>query len=134
MSKESERFHDLAKDAGNKLRAYILSVSSGATGIFFLALTSSSNSSYTMLEKWLLVIGLLSFVATVAICLYELRVDAQRFFFVAKELEKQDRERTWNQNECYKKLRYWLLHASYVTLSIGVIATAMFLTIKVMGT
>jgi len=37
----STKYHNLAKDAGNKLRAYILSVASGGTGIFFLALTKT---------------------------------------------------------------------------------------------
>ena len=35
----AQDFHKQAKDAGNKLRAYILSYSSAATGVFFLALT-----------------------------------------------------------------------------------------------
>ncbi|WP_262360752.1 hypothetical protein [Vibrio cholerae] len=42
MQEEINQYHGLAKDAGNRLRAYILSVSSGATGVFFLALSKDS--------------------------------------------------------------------------------------------
>jgi hypothetical protein len=34
-------FHALAKDAGNRLKAYILAYASGATGVFFLSLAGS---------------------------------------------------------------------------------------------
>ncbi|HEX6157851.1 MAG TPA: hypothetical protein VFZ54_17630, partial [Burkholderiales bacterium] len=35
-------FYRWAKEAGNKLRAYILSYASGATAVFFLALTGKA--------------------------------------------------------------------------------------------
>ncbi|XOF32535.1 MAG: hypothetical protein ACL93V_10900 [Candidatus Electrothrix sp. YB6] len=87
---EIGKYHELAKDAGNRLRAYILSVSSGATGVFFLALTKQDKVALSCMEKWFLSLSLLAFVITVALCLYELRIDAQRFFCLAKELEKEE--------------------------------------------
>ncbi|MFD1008427.1 hypothetical protein [Oceanisphaera ostreae] len=131
---EIQSFHDLAKDAGNRLRAYILSVSSGATGIFFLALTNTEGSSLQNTEKWLLGIAIICFVMTVTLCLYELRIDAKRFFALAKELKKPANERSWGQNERYKNRRYWLIHSSYVTLGIAIIATSAYLVIKIIGT
>lgn len=45
-------FHKLAKDAGNTLRAYILSYASGATAVFFLALTGKDLQAFSAMEKW----------------------------------------------------------------------------------
>ena len=131
---EISKYHALAKDAGNRLRAYILSVSSGATGVFFLALTKAENTPLTCSEKWLLSIALVSFVITVFLCLYELRIDAQRFFFLAKELGKPEQEQSWQQNEKFKSKRYWLIHMSYVTLGIAIISTSVYLVLKIIGT
>lgn len=66
MSKRDEifKYHELAKDAGNRLRSYILSVSSGATGVFFLALTAGGERALSVPEKWLLVLALLPCVST----------------------------------------------------------------------
>ena len=85
---ESQKYHQLAKDAGNRLREYILSVSSGATGVFFIALTKTGKTRLASSEQWLLTIALISFVITVALCLLELRVDAMRFFDHGMELDK----------------------------------------------
>lgn len=48
---EINTYHSLAKAAGNRLRAYILSVASGATAVFFLAITQAAPGSLTLLEK-----------------------------------------------------------------------------------
>ncbi|OOE79651.1 hypothetical protein BZG25_08780 [Salinivibrio sp. ML198] len=130
---EVEKFHELAKDAGNRLRAHTLSVSSGATGVFFFALTSTQADSLSHLEKWMLATALVGFVLTVAICLYELRVDAQRFFALATELEKPQAERSWNNNENYKRKRYWLVHPSYITLTISIIVTCAYLILSIVS-
>ena len=128
------RYHELAKDAGNRLRAYILSVSSGATGVFFLALTKTEKAPLSHSDKWLLSIALISFVLTVLLCLYELRIDAKRFFALAKELDKPTNHRCWRQNESYKSKRYWLIHLSYVTLSIAILTTSVYLVLSIVGT
>lgn len=134
MNSESEKFYSLAKDAGNRLRAYILSVSSGATGVFFFTLTGKEAQTFTSIEKWLIISGLLGFVLTVAISLYELRIDAQRFYIAAIENNKDEKEQKWLKYEKYKKLRYKLLHLSYVTLGVGVITTSIYLILKVNNT
>ena len=133
MSKIS-KYHELAKDAGNRLRAYILSVSSGATGVFFLALTKTTKIQLSCTEKWLLSIALISFVLTVLFCLYELRIDAQRFFALAKEIDKPQSEQNWDQNNSFKLKRYWLIHLSYVTLGVAILATSIYLVLSIIGT
>ena len=102
---EIPKYHQLAKDAGNKLRAYILSISSGATGILFLFLVKSENN-LNILDKCLLSVSLLCFVSTVCICLYELNIDARRFFLLAKELKKPEKEQSWETNKKFKKKRF----------------------------
>ena len=130
---ESSTFHALAKDAGNRLRAYILSVSSGATAVFFFSLTQAKTDQFSDTEKWLLGLALFCYMATVALCLFELRVDARRFFALTKELRKPETERRWDQNERYKTVRYWLIHASYITLSFAVILTGTYLLMRIVG-
>ena len=130
----ADQFHTLAKDSGNRLRSYILSVSSGATGVFFIALTTSGATSYTAAEKGLLLLALLGFVSTVILCLYELRIDAQRFFELAKEHEKKEPDRSWVKNDQYKKLRLCLINISYITLGIAVLTTSIYLILKIFGT
>ena len=135
MSKRDEifKYHELAKDAGNRLRSYILSVSSGASGVFFLGLTAVGERAFSTLEKWLLVLALLAFVSTVGLCLYELRIDAKRFFALAKELGKPEGDQRWDENERYKSKRYWLIHASYVTLGVAICATSIYLVMAIIG-
>lgn len=122
-----DSYHALAKDAGNRLRSYVLSVASGGTGVFFFALTGADEPMLSQLERYLLLIALVSFILTVFLCLYELRVDARRFFGVATELAKESADQNWSQNEEFKRERYWLIHASYGTLAIGVLTTGFYL-------
>lgn len=135
MTKRDEvfKYHELAKDAGNRLRSYILSVSSGATGVFFLALTAGGGLSISSIEKWLLGFALVFFVVTVALCLYELRIDAKRFFALATELKKPEESQSWEENERYKSKRYWLIHSSYVTLGLAIVATSIYLVLAIVG-
>jgi hypothetical protein len=124
-------FHSWAKDAGNKLRAYILSYSSAATGVFFLALTGRDVAIFTRPEKVLLVVALILYVTTAVLCLFELRVDARRFFHVAKQLPLDAKDQRWAENDTYKKLRLRLIYASYVTASFATIAMVVFLISRI---
>lgn len=129
----SDDFHGLAKDAGNKLKNYILGYASGATGVFFLALSNKSPLDYTVGERIALIASLLFYVATVVICLYELHIDARRFFFVAKQLEAEERgekPRPWSVNEAYKKCRFILIYSSYITVSLATAFAVAFLVAR----
>lgn len=130
---EISKYHALAKDAGNRLRSYILSVSSGATGVFFLALTSGGERDFSTLEKWFLFLALLAFVFTICLCLYELRIDSQRFFALAKELKKPQEEQCWQLNDGYKSKRYWLIHISYFSLGFAILFTSIYLLLAISG-
>ena len=130
MATEStpQDFHKLAKDAGNKLRAYILSYSSAATGVFFLALTGRDNTIFTRPEKILLVVALLLYVTTALLCLFELRTDSHRFFHIATQVEKGG---GFAENQHYKKLRLGLINASYATASLATAAMLAFLISRI---
>lgn len=134
MNEKTNTFHKLAKEAGNKLRAYILSVSSGSTAVLFLSLTTPEAILLTKSEKILLIISLISFVLTVFISLYELRIDAKRFFNVAQELQKSEEAQCWRKNNRLKRLRYLLIHSTYITLSLGLISLCIFLINKILIT
>lgn len=127
---EPNAYHALAKDAGNKLKGYIIAYSSGATGVFFLALTDAK-TSFSAFEKVSLICAILFFVATTVICLCELHIDARRFFNVAKQLERPQAEQVWDRNERYKVLRVRLIYASYITLGIATLAAVLFLVARV---
>ncbi|TQV62359.1 MAG: hypothetical protein FNT29_09420 [Halothiobacillaceae bacterium] len=126
-----ENFHALAKDAGNRLKNYILGYASGATGVFFLALSGDNVGSYSLFQQFCLIVALVFFVATVALCLYELHIDARRFFNIAFQNSRPASERSWELNEHYKKLRVRLIYASYITVALGTIASVAFLVARV---
>ena len=131
MSKEeSNTFHALAKDAGNKLRAYILAIASGGTAVIFATLTGDKQS-VSDIEKWALLIALLGFILTVVISLLELRIDAKRAFFIAKQHEKEESAQNWATNEYYKAMRLWLINCSYLTLAAAIIALATYTTYRI---
>jgi len=60
MRMQAGDFHALAKDAGNRLKGYILAYASGATGVFFRALSGSLAGSYSFFQKCCLIFALLS--------------------------------------------------------------------------
>jgi hypothetical protein len=119
----ANQFHALAKDAGNKLRAYILAIASGGTAVIFATLTGD-NQTVTNIEKWSLLVAIVGFILTAALSLWELRVDAQRSYFIAKQHEKEESEQDWAPNEYYKAMRLWLIEFSYLTLAAAIIALA----------
>jgi hypothetical protein len=127
----SADFHKLAKDAGNRLRAYILAYASGATAVFFLALAGKEVQLFTLQEKAMLLTALFLYVATVALCLYELHIDARRFFYIAAQLKEAEDKQDWSKNERYKKLRLKLLYSSYVTVLLATLSALAFLTTKI---
>lgn len=124
--KKITQYHQLAKDAGNKLKSYVFSLSSGATGVFFFLLIKNEGNF-----KYILSITLLFFVFTITLCLYELRIDAQRFFLLAKELEKEEKEQKWETNKKLKSQRLKLMNASYITFVIAIISTCIYLVLNI---
>ncbi len=124
--KKITQYHQLAKDAGNKLKSYFFSLSSGATGVFFLLLIKNEGNF-----KYILSIALLFFVFTITLCLYELRIDAQRFFLLAKELEKEEKEQKWETNKKLKSQRLTLMNASYATFVMAIIFTCIYLVLNI---
>ena len=124
----AQDFHNLAKDAGNKLRAYILSYSSAATAVFFLALTGRDVAIFTPQQKTLLLVALILYVATSLVCLLELRTDARRFFHMATQVEDGG---GFAENQSYRKLRLWLIYGSYVTASLATVAMVAFLVSRI---
>lgn len=126
-------FHALAKDAGNRLKAYILAYASGATGVFFLSLSGSDAMRYSTMQKIALLVALIFFVVTATLCLYELHIDARRFFNIAKQNSLPENEQDWTLNERYKRLRVGLLYSSYVTVALATVASVVFLVSRVVG-
>ena len=132
MSDPPDDFHKWAKDAGNKLRAYVLSYASGATAVFFLALTGKDLGSFSLGEKTALIAALSLYVATAVLCLVELHVDARRFFNVAKQLERPESERSWVENDLAKQLRLRLIYVSYITAAVATVAVMVFLVMRIL--
>ncbi|MEQ8265021.1 hypothetical protein [Pseudohaliea sp.] len=127
----SADFHRLAKEAGNRLRGYILAYASGATGVFFLSLSGERGANYEAFEVSCLIFALLMFVTTVAISLLELHIDARRFFYVAKQLEAQEELQQWGPNVRYKRLRVRLIYSSYISVGLGTLAAVSFLVARI---
>ena len=127
---DTQKFHDRAKDSGNKLKSYILTYSSAATGVFFLAITNSKQK-FTDQQEILLITSLSFFFITVLISLIELRVDANRFFELASQHELPEAERDWSKNDSYRKDRVKLIYLSYVTVAIATTSAAFFMISKI---
>lgn len=123
----TDKFHDKAKDAGNKLKAYILSISSGATGVFFFSLTAKDISHLTPSDKSLLIGAMSLFALTAILCLIELHLDAKRFFNIASQLEKPAHEQNWTYNESIKTIRLVVIYASYFSIVTSFILTFMYM-------
>lgn len=124
-------FHKLAKDAGNRLRAYMLGYASGATAVFFLALAGKDVQPFALQEKIMLLSALCLYVSTVALCLYELHIDARRFFYVATQLELPKEMQDWSRNERYKRLRVKLIYGSYITALFATLLAVSFLITRI---
>ncbi len=122
-----EKYDELAKDAGNRLRAYILSVSSGAIGILFFSLISKQSTQLTFYGKCSLFIAIIFFGITVLLCLYELGKEARRFFDVARELEKPEKDQNWEQNIRYKVCRDILIRMYYTTLFLALVSVSIYI-------
>lgn len=75
-------------------------------------------------------LALIAFVLASSICLFELHIDAVRFFKVAKQIETPHKDQDWAEINALKKLRLRLIYASYVAVVAGVILTAWYLTLR----
>ena len=126
----AEEFLRLAKDAGDKLRTYVLTYASGATAVFFFTLTGKDLNAFSAPEKALLAVALFLFGLTTLLCLYELHVDARRFFHIAKQLEADADDRSWVENLRYRKLRLRLIYGSYLSASAATAAVVAFLILR----
>ena len=127
----SDKFHDKAKDAGNKLKANILYFSSVATGVFFFTLTGKELTQFSVVEKGLLLAAISFFAMTVLLCLLELYIDSQRFFEIARQMEKPEEERAWQRARGLKKTRKKMISGSYVTVASGFIITFIYMILRV---
>ena len=127
----SADFHKLAKDAGNKLRAYILAYASGATAVFFIALAGKDLQPFTLQQKAMVLTALFLYVATVALCLYELHIDARRFYYIAAQHDVAEDMQDWSKNKRYKNLRLRLIYGSYTTVILATLSALAFMTTKI---
>jgi hypothetical protein len=125
---EAKVLYGLAKDAGNKLRAYLLSYSSAATAVFFLALTGRDMEIFTRTQKTLLIFALLFYVLTALLCLLELWVDSRRFFAMADDIDK---KLAFDENRHYKRLRLGLIYTSYVTAGLATVLMVVYLILRI---
>jgi len=130
MTTESttQEFHKRAKEAGDQLRAYIVSISSAATGMLFLNVTDATQH-LTNSQKVAVAIAIIMFSLTVMLTLIELRVNARRFYEVATQREKD--APNWNENTRLKALRLKIMWGSYGTMSTGIIATLFYMLMRI---
>lgn len=126
-----EKFHDKAKEASNKLKGYILSFSSIATGVFFFSLTDGDSERFSQAEKLLLLLAMSCFAVTVLLCLVELHVDSNRFFAIAKQKEKAEHEQKWGKVKALKKLRLRIIYASYISVFFAFLLSFAYMVLRI---
>lgn len=122
---EPTTFHKLAKEAGNRLSAYITNFAAGAVGVLFLAATQDSFSRLQFGARVALLGALVLAAVTVGLRLAELHVDARRFYEVAVQTSAASPD--WSRNERLKRLRLRLIFASYWTFGAALAALAVFM-------
>lgn len=127
---DTQVFHDRAKDAGDRLAAYVLSISAGATGLFFVSLTTHALVA-SLMETILLSTAMLLYAATVLMGLWQLHVNARRYYEIARQKESSNPK--WDRNEKLKRLRLRLIFSSYATVSLGLIVTVAYLLLRISG-
>ena len=133
VPEDSTVFHRLAKEAGNNLRGYVLSFSSAAAGVFFFTLTNNDVSHLSATERVLVGASLIFYFVAAILCLYELRLDAIRFFKVAKQLETPKDEQDWTEVNALKARRLSLIYSSYAAAFMGIVLTASYMGLRLTG-
>jgi fatty acid desaturase len=108
-------FHKLAKEAGNRLSAYVNNFALGAVGVLFLAATQDGAARWAWWPRVWLLAALALAAVTVGLRLLELHVDARRFYEVAQQEARPKGMQDWARNERLKALRVRLIFASYWT-------------------
>lgn len=131
MSENTTTFHNKAKDAGNRLSAYIMNYASAASGVFFWALVQDSAQQFSSPEKQAVIAALCCYVLTVVLRLFELHIDAKRFYEVARQLDLPEDGRHWHLNEQYKSMRLKLIYTSYWTITAATVAALAFALMRV---
>jgi len=123
-------FHAKAKEAGNRLSAYVMNYASAASGLFFWALVQDSALNFNLSMKITVLAALVLYVATVAVRLLELHIDAKRFYAGAKELEKAEALQSWGVYQAYGVLRLRLIYLSYCLLSLATLFALLFMLLR----
>jgi H+/Cl- antiporter ClcA len=124
---KSNNYHALAKDAGNKLRAYILAISSGSIAIIFNTLVNANQALHSKSEINLLLFSALFFLLTIALSLYELRIDAKRVYTLGMQHSLKEESRDWSENEKYKGRRLPIIYSGYLFLGLAVLCIFLFM-------
>lgn len=123
-------YHQNAKNAGNRLSAYVTNSCIGAVAVFFLALVDHEQT-YSNLEKTMLIIALLGFVFATLARFLELHFDARRFYQLAMQTSSHEDHQDWAQYEIFKQRRMTALWISYALFAIGITASVVFLIARV---
>ena len=123
-------YHQNAKNAGNRLSAYVTNSCIGAVAVFFLALVDHEQT-YSTLEKTMLIIALLGFVFATLARFLELHFDARRFYQLAMQTGSHEDDQVWTLYETFKKYRMTALWISYSLFAIGITASVVFLIARV---
>lgn len=126
---EIETYHQNAKDAGNRLSAFITNASMGAVAVYFVALTQQP-AGLSGVERLCLSAALLLFVGTAFLRLLELHLDARRFYAVAVELAKPEGRQDWTRADRLKTRRLSVIWWSYAGFSLAMLASVAFMLMR----
>ena len=92
--------HDRARTAAVELHKLLLSLSTGAVAVFFIAITTKIEPVLTFCQRVCLLLGLLSMGFAVLEGIISWHADSQRNYFWALSLQKEEKE---EKKENYKK-------------------------------
>lgn len=106
MTDLSQKFHDRARESGVELRKLVISLSTGALAIYFLALTQEIKPPLTNIQQSLLVVSVCFFGLCIFCGIVSWWSDGARFFFLALNAESNQSD---SPDSAFKLKRRWTI-------------------------
>jgi|GEM_PF-4710308 len=128
--------HDRARDAGTRLHSLLVSLATGALGVFFIALTTKVDPPITSDERISVLAALGLMALSLGTGILNWKADCRRNFFWASALQVRDQA---EKDRFYERRDYWLsverqsATVQWVSFLLGVGATVVYLTLRIVG-
>ena len=143
MSEDNERgtgfpqiLHDRARGAGTELRRLLISLSTGALGVYFLALTTRPDPALSVWQQAMVIVGLVAMASALGAGLLGWYSDCRRNYFWATALQANaanERDRLYKLRDFWLAIETWMHILIRILFAVGVGASAAYVCLRVIG-